>query len=200
VEEAKGRDGVNLTHDLSVWIAALLTLAVFSFLYKDNPLYKFAEHLFVGVSAGYYIVLNLWTVIYPNMWEPLTKSLRGEGVDAARHGCSRPSSATIAGGSDPRPAGGAAVHAPLRKDRLDVALVARHSSSASTLASRPRASRRRLRGPGSGKPPAALDRTGGSSLNAIIFTVGLMTSLLFFFYSREHKGALAPPPSLASSS
>jgi len=38
--------------------AALLTLFVFSFLYKDNPLYKFAEHLFVGVSAGYYIVLT----------------------------------------------------------------------------------------------------------------------------------------------
>ena len=30
----------------------------------------------------------------------------------------------------------------------------------------------------------------GSSLNAIIFTVGLICSLLFFFFSREHKGAL----------
>jgi hypothetical protein len=28
------------------------------------------------------------------------------------------------------------------------------------------------------------------SLNATLFTVGLLTSLLFFFYSREHKGAL----------
>jgi len=31
---------------------ALLTIFTFSFLYKDNPLYKFAEHLVVGVSAG----------------------------------------------------------------------------------------------------------------------------------------------------
>jgi hypothetical protein len=30
----------------------------------------------------------------------------------------------------------------------------------------------------------------GSSLNAVIFTLGLVTSLLFFFFSREHKGAL----------
>ena len=30
----------------------------------------------------------------------------------------------------------------------------------------------------------------GSSLNAIVFTIGLVTSLLFFFFSREHKGAL----------
>jgi hypothetical protein len=29
-----------------------------------------------------------------------------------------------------------------------------------------------------------------SSLNAILFTIGLITSLLFFFFSREHKGAL----------
>jgi len=30
----------------------------------------------------------------------------------------------------------------------------------------------------------------GSSLNAILFTIGLITSLLFFFFSREQKGAL----------
>ena len=35
-----------------VWISALLTLGIFSFLYKDNPVYKFCEHLFVGISAG----------------------------------------------------------------------------------------------------------------------------------------------------
>ncbi len=39
--------------------AAFLTLATFSFLYKDNPFYKFAEHLVVGTSAGYFIII-LW--------------------------------------------------------------------------------------------------------------------------------------------
>jgi hypothetical protein len=29
-----------------------------------------------------------------------------------------------------------------------------------------------------------------TSLNAVVFTAGLVTSLLFFFYSREHRGAL----------
>jgi len=38
---------------------AFLTLATFSFLYKDNPFYKFAEHLFVGLSAGYFTII-LW--------------------------------------------------------------------------------------------------------------------------------------------
>jgi len=44
-----------------IWttFAAFLTLATFSFLYKDNPFYKIAEHLVVGVSAGYFAIL-LW--------------------------------------------------------------------------------------------------------------------------------------------
>ena len=62
---------MNVSHDFGVWVSALLTLFVFSFLYRDNPLYKFAEHLFVGVSAGYYMVLNFWTVIVTNLWDPL---------------------------------------------------------------------------------------------------------------------------------
>ena len=38
-------------------LAALLTLFIFSFLYKDNPFYKFAERLVAGVSAGYWTML-----------------------------------------------------------------------------------------------------------------------------------------------
>lgn len=41
---------------IGTWIAAGLTLAFFSFLYKDNPFYKFAEHLYVGVSAGFGVI------------------------------------------------------------------------------------------------------------------------------------------------
>src|SRR5437867_7090525 len=73
---------LHVSTDLSVWIAALLTLFAFSFLYKDNPFYRFAEHLFVGVSAGYYIILNFWTVIVPNLWEPLQKSFANAAGDA----------------------------------------------------------------------------------------------------------------------
>src|SRR5262245_26382732 len=56
-----GQAEAGMTPDVvGTWLAALLTLCIFSFLYKDNPFYKFAEHLFVGVSAGYYIILNWW--------------------------------------------------------------------------------------------------------------------------------------------
>ena len=50
------------------WIAAFLTLAIFSYLYKDNPFYKVAEHLFVGISTGYWTSMFFWTQIQPNLF------------------------------------------------------------------------------------------------------------------------------------
>jgi hypothetical protein len=52
-------------------LAALLTIAIFSFLYKDNPFYKFAEYLFVGIAAGYIVAMEYHNVILPNLWRPL---------------------------------------------------------------------------------------------------------------------------------
>jgi hypothetical protein len=53
---------------LGVWLAAFLTLAIFSYLYKDNPFYRIAEHIFVGVSAGYWVSMSFWTQLQPNMF------------------------------------------------------------------------------------------------------------------------------------
>jgi hypothetical protein len=54
-----------------VWIAGALTLAIYSFLYKDNPFYKVAEYIFVGLSAGYWAVYLFWNFAYPNLFQPL---------------------------------------------------------------------------------------------------------------------------------
>lgn len=56
---------------LGIWIAALLTLCILSFLYKDNPFYKFAEHLFVGLSAAYWVVYSYYNILWPNLIQPL---------------------------------------------------------------------------------------------------------------------------------
>lgn len=56
---------------LGIWIQVFLTLAIFSFLYRDNPFYKFAEHLFVGVATGYWVVLQIRNVLIPNLFQPL---------------------------------------------------------------------------------------------------------------------------------
>ena len=50
------------------WIAAFLTLAILSYLYKDNPFYKVSEHLFVGISTGYWTSMFFWTQIQPNLF------------------------------------------------------------------------------------------------------------------------------------
>lgn len=60
-----------MSADPWIWIGAMLTLMIFSFLYKDNPFYKFAEHLFVGVANGYYIVYYWHNALVPNLLEPL---------------------------------------------------------------------------------------------------------------------------------
>lgn len=52
---------------LGLWMAGFFTLALFSFLYKDNPFYKLAEHAFVGISAAYWMVVAFWSTIVPNL-------------------------------------------------------------------------------------------------------------------------------------
>jgi hypothetical protein len=176
---------VNVSHDFGIWVGALLTLFVFSFLYRDNPLYKFAEHLFVGVSAGYYMVLNFWTVIVSNLWDPLaTMVTKHQAPFDARLGdyriwllvpgvfgvllfarlfgrigwLSRWALAVIIG-----------VYAGLKTTGFAQGdLVAQVQASLQPL----------------------LTGHWGSSINNILFALGIVSSLLFFFYSREHKGVL----------
>ena len=59
-----------------IWLGAFLTIAIFSFLYKDNPFYKAAEHIFAGITAGYYVALYLDTVVYQQLWVPVTQGGR----------------------------------------------------------------------------------------------------------------------------
>lgn len=56
---------------LGGWIATGLTLFIFSFLYEDNPLFKLAEHLYVGVSLGYTIVKTYDTVVMTLILRPI---------------------------------------------------------------------------------------------------------------------------------
>ena len=56
-------------------VAAILTLFVFSYLLGDNVLYRFAEHLFVGVAVGYAMVVAFHTVIGSKLLMPLIEAL-----------------------------------------------------------------------------------------------------------------------------
>ncbi len=187
---------MNLSHDVGVWLAALLTLFIFSFLYKDNPLYKFAEHLFVGVSAGYYIVLNYWTVVIPNLVDPLLRTFSGR--DPVTH------EAVVQAGGPFAASLGDYRGWFLIPAVLGVLLFTRLVSRIDWMSRWSLAviigvyAGLKTTGFAQGDLVAQIQAslqplwTGEfwSSFNAILFTIGLICSLLFFFYSREHKGAL----------
>ena len=59
---------------IGAWVAVGLTLFIFTFLYKDNPLFKLAENLYVGVSVGYTIVKTYDTVIVQLIWKPIVEN------------------------------------------------------------------------------------------------------------------------------
>ena len=62
---------------LGVIVAAGLTLALYSFLYKDNPLFKVAENIFVGVATAYIFSQNWYQTIYGEVFVRLS-ALGGE--------------------------------------------------------------------------------------------------------------------------
>jgi len=64
---------MNFETILGAWVATGLTLFIFTFLYKDNPLFKLAEHLYVGISVGYTIVKAWDTVVIRLIYEPMVK-------------------------------------------------------------------------------------------------------------------------------
>jgi len=51
-----------------IWVAAFLTLGIYSFLYRDNPWYKLSEAIFIGISAGYWVVTLFWDNFYGKFW------------------------------------------------------------------------------------------------------------------------------------
>ena len=57
----------SLSRTIGIWVAAFFTLFILSFLYRDNPFYKIAESVVVGVSAAYWMVVGFWTTIVPNL-------------------------------------------------------------------------------------------------------------------------------------
>ncbi|MBK9071235.1 MAG: helix-hairpin-helix domain-containing protein [Myxococcales bacterium] len=69
---------------IGYWIAIFLTICILSYLYKDNPFYKFAEHLFIGVSLGYVIVQQYHDGLKEKLVVPLMHQFGfGEGEKGA---------------------------------------------------------------------------------------------------------------------
>lgn len=56
---------------ISALAGLLLTLMVFSYLIGDNPLFRIAVYLFIGVASGYAAAIVWHSVLVPKLFQPL---------------------------------------------------------------------------------------------------------------------------------
>jgi hypothetical protein len=56
----------------SALVGLILTLMVFSYLIGDNPLFRIAVYLFIGVASGYAATVIWHDVLVPKLFQPLT--------------------------------------------------------------------------------------------------------------------------------
>ena len=58
---------------IGAWLATALSLFIYTFLYKDNPFFKLAEHIFVGASVGYLLTITYHDVMHKKLYLPLVE-------------------------------------------------------------------------------------------------------------------------------
>lgn len=66
---------MNISTNVWTWIMAACILGMLSFLYKENPIYRIAEHVFVGGSAGHAIGMGIGN-IHRFGWQPLQEQMQ----------------------------------------------------------------------------------------------------------------------------
>jgi hypothetical protein len=47
---------------IQIWIASLLTVAIYTFPFKDNDLFKFAEHVYLGAAIAFGVVMAVQNI------------------------------------------------------------------------------------------------------------------------------------------
>lgn len=163
-----------MSHDPGIWITALLTLAIFSFLWRENPIFRFAEHLLVGVSAGYYVVQYFYSGVVKKLIVPVQQDLTANW---------------------PLFFGGV----------LGLLMFARLSRRIDWLARFPIAfyvaagagyfipsilEANVLKQMGGTLAAPAAATTPFATLSALIMVAGVLASLVYFYFSVEHRGAV----------
>lgn len=49
-----------MSTNLGVWLAALMSLGIYSYLYKENPIFRVCEHVYMGLALAHLAVMG-WT-------------------------------------------------------------------------------------------------------------------------------------------
>ncbi|MCP4567894.1 MAG: hypothetical protein GY841_09980 [FCB group bacterium] len=163
---------MSVVEFLQIWIVAFFTLSLFSFLYRDNPFYRLAEHIFAGLSAGYYVGLTWHAVILQQMIDPMINDGRWYLVFPGMLGV--------------------LMFSRFTKNynwlsRLSLAFVMGNTAGIFLLSE--------LHGkvlPQIRATMLSLDPSRGAAefFLALIVVVGVISTMVYFYFSKEHKGVL----------
>lgn len=165
--------------DAATFVAGILTLAIFTFLYKDNPIYKMAESLLIGVSIGYFLVITWTNSLMGLLFNPLF----GEG----ELGLILPFAL------------GLLMFARFNRktahlSRLPIAVLI---GSGAGVAIPAMLDARTLRQMSATVSPLVTD-SGMPDFASIVVLVGVLSTLAYFYFSREHAGVLGKTAKLGT--
>lgn len=157
---------------LAAWIAAFLTVAILSFLYKDNPVFRIAESVFAGVSLGYYVGTVVNNTLKPNLVLPLVNDFAGSWhlVFAGAFGL------LLYARYVPRIAW---------LGRWALAVYVGYYVGINMI--------QKLQGevlPQAQNTMVPLNSLSAETLNNLVIAVGVLSVLVYFFFSREHHGPM----------
>jgi hypothetical protein len=69
--------GSDLAGITATWVAALVTIGVWSYLLGERRLFRLAQHLLAGMATGYLVLLAIREVLVPRLLEPLARDPAG---------------------------------------------------------------------------------------------------------------------------
>jgi hypothetical protein len=150
---------------VGITLASLLTLAIYSFLYNDNPFYKLAEHIFAGISAGYYVGLVWHSIIKQQLIAPLLHQHQYLFIIPGLLGILMftrfvPKISWIS--------------------RISLAFVIGNTAGITLI--------QQLHGIVIPQTRSTfLDITG---ISGLVMVIGVITTIIYFYFSKEHKGVL----------
>lgn len=71
---------IDLFNFIKITCGVLGTIGLYSVLYKETKFFRFFEHVFLGLAAGYAVV-SLWKeTLYPLWWQKMTGQMNDAGV------------------------------------------------------------------------------------------------------------------------
>ena len=65
-----------------LWATAIATLGVYTILYRENPISRLFEHIFVGLAAGYLILVTWTQNLEAKWWAPMVHQGRWQWIFA----------------------------------------------------------------------------------------------------------------------